>query len=319
MRPRVAQIALLFIIMKLSDTFDLYINYVQSYASRDTILYYDNCLKIFKQFLFFTDFNTNINVNKVNKNILVNYVVYLRSLDISNTSVRTYVRGIKAYFRYLYFEGYMLTDITQHLKLPKADDSKKIPLSYYQVQILDEFLIEKERYKDYCIVHLMLDCGLRLQEVVALNVRDIRYDYGINRGFISVINSKGNKSRLVPLPASLYRSIQQYILSNNIKVILFPTSDGLRISSSGIKTMFSRLKTVVPDIHAHLLRHTFATSFIMGGGNLENLRVLLGHSSYAVTQNYIKLATELSLVNYNIYKIDNIFFSSYDYHKKMST
>lgn len=64
------------------------------------------------------------------------------------------------------------------------------------------------------------------------------------------------------------------------------------------------------------IRHTFATSFIMGGGNLENLRVLLGHSSYAVTQNYIKLATELSLVDYNIYKIDDIYFNSYDYHKR---
>lgn len=315
MRPSVAKTVLLSVFMKLCDTFDLYMNYVQSYASRDTILYYDNCLKVFKQFLFFTDFNTNINVSKINKNILVDFVVYLRSLDISNTSVRTYVRGVKAYFRYLYFEGYILTDITQHLKLPKADNSQKIPLSYYQVQILDEFLIEKERFKDFCIIHLMLDCGLRLQEVVALNVSDIRYDYGVKRGFVSVINSKGNKSRLVPLPAFLYRYIQQYISSNSIKIILFPSCNG-RISPSGIKTMFCRLKTVVPGIHAHLLRHTFATNFIMGGGNLENLRVLLGHSSYAVTQNYIKLATELSLVDYNIYKIDDIYFNSYDYHKR---
>lgn len=304
--------------MRLRDTFNIYINNVMSYASHDTILYYENCLKIFNHYLDITNFNLNKNVKDIDRTLLVDFVVFLRTLNISNTSVRTYVRGIKAYFKFLYYEGYMNEDITQRLKLPKADDSQKIPLSYFQVKILDEFLAEKKRYRDLCIIYLMLDCGLRLQEVIALNVDNIRYDYHINYGFVSIMNSKGNKSRLVPLPASLYHLIQQYISSDNIKTILFPSANG-RITSSGIKTMFSRLKTVVPGIHAHLLRHTFATSFIMGGGNLENLRVLMGHSSYAVTQNYIKLATELSLVNFDIYKIDDVFFKSYDYHKRVST
>lgn len=304
--------------IKIVDSFNIYMNYVKSYSSFDTVLYYENCLKVFKRYLIKIEFDLNRPVSDFDKVMLVDFIVFLRSLHITNTSIRTYIRGLKAYFRYMYYEGYILTDITQRLKLPKSDDSPKIPLSQYQVDILDNFLIENNRFRDLCIIHLMLECGLRLQEVIALNVDNIRYDYRINYGFISVVNSKGNKSRLIPLPASLYRDIQQYILSNNIKTILFPAGNG-RISSSGIKTMFSRLKTVVPGIHAHLLRHTFATSFIMGGGNLENLRVLMGHSSYAVTQNYIKLATELSLVNFDIYKIDDVFFKSYDYHKRVST
>lgn len=295
--------------VKVIDSFNIYMNYIKSYASCDTVFYYDNCLKLFKRYLIDVDFDLSSSVSDIDKTMLVDFIVFLRSLHISNTSIRTYMRGLKAYFRYMYFEGYILSDITQRLKLPKSDDSPKIPLSQYQVDILNNFLVEKNRYRDLCIIHLMIDCGLRLQEVISLNVDNIRYDYRINYGFVSIVNSKANKSRLVPLPASLYRLIQQYISSDNIKTILFPTANGCRITSSGVKTMFSRLKIIVPDIHAHLLRHTFATSFIMGGGNLENLRVLMGHSSYAVTQNYIKLATQLSLVNYDIYKIDDVFLN----------
>lgn len=304
--------------MTIEESFDYFIDYIKSYCSNDTILYYKNCLHIFDMYLKDINVCSYSDISFFSRKIVIDYILYLRGKNITNTSIRTYFRGFRSYIRHLYFEHFIECDYTQHLKLPKADDSQKIPLSYFQVKILDEFLAEKKRYRDLCIIHLMLDCGLRLQEVIALNVDNIRYDYHINYGFVSIMNSKGNKSRLVPLPASLYHLIQQYISSDNIKTILFPSANG-RITSSGIKTMFSRLKTVVPGIHAHLLRHTLATSFIMGGGNLENLRVLMGHSSYAVTQNYIKLATELSLVNFDIYKIDDVFFKSYDYHKRVNT
>ncbi|WP_081820350.1 tyrosine-type recombinase/integrase [Robinsoniella sp. KNHs210] len=63
-------------------------------------------------------------------------------------------------------------------------------------------------------------------------------------------------------------------------------------------------------MHPHLLRHTFATSYIIGGGNLEMLRLLLGHYDYNVTRNYLHLAYQYMILNADIYKLDSVFFKT---------
>ena len=62
------------------------------------------------------------------------------------------------------------------------------------------------------------------------------------------------------------------------------------------------------ELHAHLLRHTFATSYLVGGGNLEFLRAFLGHSDYNVTRGYSQLAAECKMLGVNVYHLDPIFF-----------
>ena len=80
-----------------------------------------------------------------------------------------------------------------------------------------------------------------------------------------------------------------------------------------IKSLFSRIRkeTELPRLKPHLLRHTFATSFILGGGDLESLRLYLGHSSYDTTQNYLHLANTYERMGSDVYKLDGIFFRSY--------
>ncbi|WP_417151330.1 tyrosine-type recombinase/integrase [Ruminococcus sp.] len=80
---------------------------------------------------------------------------------------------------------------------------------------------------------------------------------------------------------------------------LFLTIEREPITSNAIKMLFQRLKisSGISRLYPHLLRHTFATNYIIQGGNLEVLRVLLGHSSISITQIYIHLATQMQLVN----------------------
>ena len=74
--------------------------------------------------------------------------------------------------------------------------------------------------------------------------------------------------------------------------------------------MFARIRkaTGINRLKPHLLRHTFATSYIIGGGDLETLRIYLGHASYEVTQNYLHIAQVYSTMGSDIYRLDNIFF-----------
>ena len=84
------------------------------------------------------------------------------------------------------------------------------------------------------------------------------------------------------------------------------------ITLNVIKQLFARIKksSEIDRVHPHLLRHTFATSYIVGGGNIEYLRLMLGHSDYATTKMYLHLAQESKMLHSDIYKLDPIFFKS---------
>lgn len=71
-----------------------------------------------------------------------------------------------------------------------------------------------------------------------------------------------------------------------------------------------KTKTNIERMTPHLLRHTFATSYIMGGGNMESLRLLLGHYDYTVTWEYLHLANTYTLIGAKIYKLDPIYFKT---------
>ena len=85
------------------------------------------------------------------------------------------------------------------------------------------------------------------------------------------------------------------------------------ISQDSIKSLFSRIrsKTGIKRLKPHLLRHTFATSFLLGGGDMESLRLYMGHASYETTQNYLHLADLYNRMGTEIYRLDKIFFKRY--------
>lgn len=82
------------------------------------------------------------------------------------------------------------------------------------------------------------------------------------------------------------------------------------VTADAVKHLFTRLKkeSEIKRLHAHLLRHTFATSYLIGGGNLEFLRVFMGHSDYNVTKIYSQLAAESKMLGVDVYRLDSIFF-----------
>ena len=155
----------------------------------------------------------------------------------------------------------------------------------------------------------MLDAGLRKSEVINLNVNDI----DIDKNVIYINNSKYNKSRVIPLSSVIKNLYNAYLIDREYSDIgllnntpLLIKSDDKRITSDTIKSLFRRLKkqSGIERIHPHLLRHTFATSYLMQKGNLEQLRIILGHSDYNVTRHYLHLAASNKLLNYDYYKLD---------------
>ena len=151
----------------------------------------------------------------------------------------------------------------------------------------------------------MLDAGLRVQEVCGLRKEDI----DLQNRLIYIHNSKYNKSRIVPMAACLIPLLENNNQKKN-NVYLLCSKSGQQMTDKLIKQLYQKIKlrSGVNRLHAHLLRHTFATSYIVGGGNLEKLRIMLGHSDYNVTKTYLHLAAQFEIVRYPIYQLDAVFF-----------
>jgi site-specific recombinase XerD len=263
--------------------------------SKETISYYKICLNMFMDYC-----GRDLDIDDLDIILFKSYQLYLsESKDIKRVSVRTYSRAVRVFYRYLYFEDIIDININK-LKLIKADKEVIMPLTDYEVKLLlnsfEPLTFLGERDKLICM--LMLDCGLRRGEVVNLKLSDID-----KNKHTMIINGKGSKQRIVPFGKTVKTQLMCYLTMRSKKPCsfdsLFLTVEREPITANTIKMLFQRLKSSsgISRLYPHLLRHTFATNYILQGGNLEVLRVLLGHSSISITQIYIHLAAQMQLVN----------------------
>lgn len=149
-------------------------------------------------------------------------------------------------------------------------------------------------WRDRAITGLMVFCGLRAGEVLALNVRDV----DIGRRWL-LVNGKGAKQRRVPLDVDVAGMVQTYLLAERpettcteLFVVAKGPNRGQPLSPAGLRTIFRyhRAKADVPAGHPHALRHTFGTALAEAGVDLAVMQALLGHAHIDTTARYIHLA-----------------------------
>lgn len=282
--------------MNLSQAYDMFIQEQKFRGnSPETISYYKICLNMFMDFC-----GRDLDISELDIVLFKCYQLHLQETkEIKRISIRTYARAVRVFYRYLYFEDLIDIDINK-LKLMKATTEVILPLSDSEVkQLLNIFDYSVLGYRDKLICMLMLDCGLRRGEVVNLTNSDIDL---VNNTL--KINGKGSKQRIVSFGLSTREQIILYQKIRSKKFIeptdsFFLTNSYEPITHNTIKMHFQdlKIKSGISRIYPHLLRHTFATNYIYNGGNLEVLRVLLGHSTISITQIYIHLASQMHIIN----------------------
>lgn len=208
-------------------------------------------------------------------------------------------------------QGYININL-ERLKLVKAEETNILPLFDDEVRILLETFHSNDileiRNKIICL--LMVDCGLRRGELTKIQKRDVNL---LNRTLL--VHGKGNKERVVPLGVLTYQEIKQYIsiTSENLSKFLLLKNNGNSITDNTIKMLFQKLKkeTGITRLYPHLLRHTYATNYILDGGDIETLRILLGHSSITMTQKYVHVAAQMRLmINRQKSHVDSLLLTS---------
>lgn len=163
--------------------------------------------------------------------------------------------------------------------------------------------------RNMCLIALMLDCGLRRNEALELEIDNIH----ITQGIIKVLG-KGQKERIVPIGLYTKKLLIKYL--NGFRPTpeyetkrLFLDRYMKPLTENGVKLLFNRIKakTGITRLHPHILRHTFATKYIMNGGDIISLQQILGHTSLDMVKKYSHLASAYLLQAHSKFApLDNI-------------
>ena len=272
--------------------------------SPNTIRVYDQLLRAFYSYVqknLGETAETCLTINTVRQ-----YILYLhtrpkfqghpftpaQSKGISVESVRDHVRTLKAFSSWVYVEGYTKENRLVNLKLPKPERIITVPLSQEEIEIILNSIDQKTPVgrRNYVIVFLMLDTGLRLGEITSA----VLSNFNSLEGYLKVMG-KGRKERIVPLGRRAQVILSEYITYVRSKVArpdctqIFVSEDGGPVTYNSLKLFFTRLKkeTGITRVHAHLLRHTFAINYLLNGGDIYSLKEILGHETLEMVNHYL--------------------------------
>lgn len=262
-----------------------------------------------QQINYFIQFVNDIDSFSISQEHYNEYVVYLTNKhsyknhklsenNLSSFTIKTYLTHIKVFLNFCCSEGFMNNKIEfityktrkDTIVVLSNDEIRQI-LSYYDV---NTFL----GCRNLLIISLMLDCGLRRNEVVNLYVTDVNLEYNIVR-----VLGKGNKERLVPLSDKTKELFLLYVNTYHVVGFLFTDENGLRITGNCISCFVRRLRIALGfrRLHPHFFRHTFATLFLINGGDVFHLQLILGHTTLSMTQKYVHIATQMTIANQRCY------------------
>ena len=214
---------------------------------------------------------------------------------LSPNTIHCYVRALKAFSTWLHEEGFTSKLIFARLKRPKVAQPVIEILSEQEIRSIVAIINPKSFLGSRLnvIVLLLLDTGIRASELCGLTLENTHLD----DGYIKVVG-KGNKERIVPFGAATKKAILHYLHTFRPEPVhdgidqLILSIDGTPLTYSGLSQVVRRLgqKAEVPRLHCHLFRHTFAVHYLMNGGDVMTLRLMLGHSTLDVTLVYMHLA-----------------------------
>lgn len=298
--------------METPQVLEDYLNYMEAIkgTSQNTVKEYYFDLRTFLRFMKIrfkiVDSETSFNdvdifdididfIKKITIQDLHAYISYVdKSRGNSNSTKSRKVSSIRSFFDYLFKIGLLDNNPATALESPKTDDRQPVYLTLPQVErLLTKVLenkIEEYRKRDYAIIMLFLNCGLRLSELSSIDIDKIR-----DNDTLTVIG-KGNKERTVFLNKSCIEAIKDYLeirpaVHNNDKKALFLSKRKNRMSNRAIQHMIDRylekagLDTSIYSTHK--LRHTAATlMYKYGNVDIRALQEILGHESVSTTQIY---------------------------------
>ena len=267
--------------------------------SDNSVEAYSHDVQLFLQYLEVEKVSTDINA--ITQETIDNFFAYLFDLNIGATSQARILSGLKSFWRYLTQEELADNDPTLLISSPTLGRHLPEVLSYEEIQkMIDSIdLSQPTGHRNKAMIEVLYGCGLRVSELINLQISDIYKEDGFLRIF-----GKGSKERLVPIGDSSLKILYQYIEGARLHITPKPKfTDTVFLNSRGTGLTRQMVFLIVKDlaekngidktISPHTFRHSFATHLLEGGANLLAVQQMLGHASVSTTEIYTHISDEL--------------------------
>lgn len=235
-------------------------------------------------------------IKSITKDDVLNFLYQLAEGHEKSTTRGKDLSALRQYFKYMQVnEKVIEINPIDTIKNPKKPKTLPKYLTLEQSVALLNAVDGKFKVRDYCILTLFLNCGLRVSELVGINYRDIRPDNTL------VIRGKGNKERVIFLNTSCINAISEYKKIRPVddlkdKDAFFISKINERIKAKSVQEMVQKNLAKIglggQGYSPHKLRHTAATLMYQNGVDVRSLQEVLGHSNLSTTQIYTHVASE---------------------------
>lgn len=225
----------------------------------------------------------------IDNKVILSYIKKRQDINptVSKATLNKHIVSLKAVVKYATGRKIDFKKLKEQKKLigtvPKQTINKIF--NYYQ-----RHLRNSSSFRNYLFLRLLLDTGLRLQEMINIRLNNIDF----NTSSICVTVTKTDLDRIVCFTELTKTLMISFIATHKINDYLFyDFKTGNKMTTSSIESFIYRLKKkldIKDNITPHKWRHTFATNFLRNGGDLETLRILLGHTNLKTTQKYLHLS-----------------------------
>lgn len=236
----------------------------------------------------------------VGRSALVDYVKEMNRRGYSATTVARKVAATRSFFNFLHQEGIIRRNPGEELDSPRV--GKPLP-KVLSIQEVDKLLEQPgrasspEALRDMAMLELLYATGMRVSELVSLNLPDISLESANVRCI-----GKGNRERLIPIHEGAVDSIRRYLQQARPKLgpapaetAVFLNARGQRLTRQGLWLILKHYASqagITSPVTPHILRHSFATHYLQGGAPIRHVQELLGHANISTTQIYTHLTQQ---------------------------
>ncbi|SEI14489.1 integrase/recombinase XerD [Halobacillus karajensis] len=261
-----------------------------------TIKYYTNEFSAFLNNLRDQGIDTQLlkPYNFTEEHAKENVILYMKNYKGNRiVTINTRLRALRALFNFLSKQKHIPKNPFENIKLLK--DRKTVIATFTREQLKKLFkqpdLKTFTGIRDYTIMMLMLESGIRVNELAGLSLNDIRWEDDL----ICIRNAKSYRERLVPIQNEMKKQLKKYIAIRGYveTEAIFVTVDGTRLTKRGIQQRIIKYGDMakIKDVRCscHTFRHTFAKLSVQQGANIFELQTILGHTSMEVVKIYVNL------------------------------
>jgi len=232
---------------------------------------------------------------------MMGYMLNLKEKKYASTTLARKVAAAKSFFKYMTEENKVQQNPTDNIASLRVGRALPKPISVSQARrLLDEPAKSRtpEGKRDKAMLELLYASGMRVSELVSMNVSDVDFASGYVRCF-----GKGNRERMIPIYPKASQAIEEYLKearpliaqNRSDEKALFLNVRGERLTRQGLWQIlkgYARAANIEVDVTPHTLRHSFATHMLNGGADLRMVQELLGHANISTTQVYTHLTTD---------------------------